>query len=64
MVLAVCIPVLYLLIPDLFYGKPNWYDLWQAYFMIFSSCLDRLEDHFYNHLRAEVALRLFSGVIC
>jgi len=26
MVLAVCIPVLYLLIPDLFYGKPNWYE--------------------------------------
>ena len=37
-----CVPVLYLLIPDLFYGKPNWYDLWQAYFIIFiifSSCL-------------------------
>ena len=61
MVLAVCIPVLYLLIPDLFYGNPNWYDLWQAYFIMFSSCL---EDHFYNHLRAEVALRVFSGVTC
>ena len=26
MVLAVCVPVLYLLIPDLFYGKATWYE--------------------------------------
>ena len=25
MVLAVCVPILYLLIPDLFYGNASWY---------------------------------------
>lgn len=28
MVLTVCVPALYLLIPDLFYGKATWYDSW------------------------------------